>query len=203
MLNKGKFIVLEGTEGCGKTSTWNSLKALYPDALFVREPGNTKLGERIRAIIFEEERSDITDAYLFAVARAESINTIVKPALDSGKMVISDRSFLTSVVYQGIVGGLTAETVMNINREAMQGIVVSKAIVFDIDYETAISRAHRRGDAGGELNRFDNSAAEFYQKSINGFHQIPSLGINTAFVDARKTQEEVLIAVDKIIKETL
>lgn len=195
------YIAFEGGEGSGKSTAWKALKEIFPEAVFVREPGGTPLGEEIRNTILAKEHTPISNAYLFAAARAELISTIVKPALEQGKLVISDRSYVSSVVYQGIVGGLTAEKVLDINREALQGCIPDLVIIFDVSPETSYTRTHKRKDEGGELNYFDEKGKEFFLQVTSALKSINKYGIPTRIIDANRSTEECVREITDIIKE--
>ena len=199
----GEYIVFEGGESCGKSTIWEMLRLEHPDWLFVREPGTTPLAMEMRKNIFAMERDDITDAYLFATARADLYAQVVIPALKEGKTVVSDRSFLTSMVYQGYCGSLGFQGVYDVNRIALNGILPTKAIIFALDYETSQARVRARGGNGGEVTYFDRRAAEFYTRAQEGYKALPEFcdDIPFEFIDASKSITEVYAAVEKIIIE--
>lgn len=194
------YIVFEGGEGSGKSTVWKALQKSFPDAVFVREPGGTPLGEEIRKTILSKEHTPISNAYLFAAARAELISSIVKPALEAGKLVISDRSYVSSMVYQGIVGGLTAEKVLNINKDALQECIPDAVVVFDVSPETSYARTHKRKDEGGELNYFDEKGKEFFLQISQAFKEMGKYGINVKVIDANRSVEECVKSVIEIIQ---
>src|SRR3954463_6217663 len=118
---RGLFVTFEGIDRSGKTTQARLLAdALGPDALAVREPGGTEAGERIRAILKDPavELSARTEALLFAAARAELVEQVIRPALEEGRMVVSDRFLDSSLAYQGGARGLGVEEVARINRFA-------------------------------------------------------------------------------------
>lgn len=188
---KGKYIVLEGGEGCGKSTVIQALKKEFPNFLFIREPGGNPIAEKIRRLILEEEHTQLTDAYLFASARAEIMQTIVKPAIDNGQTVISDRSFLSSVVYQGI-NGLGAEEVLRINKPALCGITVDLCLWFDLSVDVSIQRTISRFKNGGELTRFDISSKEILNKQLRGFKELSNFGFNIKRINAEESIETVI-----------
>ena len=121
----GIFITLEGTDGAGKSTQLNLLaeylKNIGRNVLITREPGGTPIGEEIRSMILSTANSEMThetEALLYAAARAQHVAQIIKPALDAGKIVISDRYLDSSIAYQGYARGLGRETIEAINAFA-------------------------------------------------------------------------------------
>lgn len=124
------YIVFEGIVGSGKTTQSKKLveflRNKYPDreVLHVREPGGTPIAEDIRTLAqakeWDEPMHPVCNAYLYAAARAQSLHTVVEPALKQGKIVVADRSFVTSLAYQGEAQGLGFEKVLAINEEAVK-----------------------------------------------------------------------------------
>lgn len=194
------YIAFEGGEGSGKSTTWKALQKVFPDAVFVREPGGTPLGDEIRNTILEKEHSPISNAYLFATARAELISQVIKPALEAGKLVISDRSYVSSVVYQGVVGGLGVEKVLDINKEALQGCTPDLVVIFDVSPETSYARTHKRKDEGGESNYFDEKGKEFFLQISSALKSVDQYGIRTKIIDANRTTQECVDEITSIIE---
>lgn len=170
---KGTYIVCEGNEGSGKSTAIKHLKEIFPDAVFVAEPGTTPLALEMRKNIFAMERDSVTDAYLFATARADLYAQIVKPALEAGKLVISDRSWLTSMVYQGYAGTLSFDDIYNINKGALQGIVPDVCLYFNLSYEESQRRLNARQGNGGEITYFDERGREWYDTIQKGYMELP------------------------------
>src|SRR4051812_45571444 len=116
--SRGLFLALDGPDGGGKTTqaatlaAW--LRARGLDVVACREPGGTPLGERLRDLLLDRETVPLTlraEMLLYMASRAQLVEQVIRPALESGRVVVSDRSLLASVVYQGIAGGLPAEAV--------------------------------------------------------------------------------------------
>ena len=119
----GLFITLEGTDGSGKTTQINRLKEYFSEkgyrVVCTREPGGTPIGEKIREIIIDKNNSEmanITEALLYAAARAQLVNEVIEPVLKDGGVVISDRFLDSSLVYQGFARGMGENFIKNINR---------------------------------------------------------------------------------------
>lgn len=199
---KGLFIVLEGPDGSGK-STMASMIAEYlkdkgHDIVFTREPGGTEIGEKIRDIILDNnntEMADTTEALLYAAARAQHVSEKIKPVLESGKTIISERFVYSSLVYQGIGRKLGVENVKMINDFGIQGLEPDIVLFFDIDPEKALNRKIKI-DGGDRLEvediSFHRSVFEGYKTLIKECSQIKT-------IDAERTKEEIFADIKKII----
>ncbi len=172
----GLYIVFEGGEGCGKTTQQRLLvermrRELSPrEIVLTREPGGTLKAEEIRKAIFEptgdgEVALPLTEVYLFAAARHQNIEMTTRPALERGAIVISDRCFVSSLVYQGIVRGIGWQKVLRLNREAIDDIRPNLIILPDIDPEIGLSRKNKDNGA----NRFEKETLKFHQKVRDGY----------------------------------
>ena len=125
----GLFITLEGTDGSGKTTQINRLKEYFSEkgyrVVCTREPGGTPIGEKIREIIIDKNNSEmanITEALLYAAARAQLVNEVIEPVLKDGGVVISDRFLDSSLVYQGFARGMGENFIKNINRAGVNSL---------------------------------------------------------------------------------
>ncbi len=149
---RGLFVTFEGIDRSGKTTQAQLLeRALGTDALAVREPGGTELGERVRDLV-KDARIDAgprAEALLFAAARAELVDVVVRPALEAGRVVISDRFLDSSLAYQGGARGLGVEEVERINHFATDGLVPDLTFLLELDPVDAAGRA-------GMLDRFED-----------------------------------------------
>ena len=123
------FLAFEGVDGAGKSTQVRllaqHLEGQGREVLLCREPGGTELGEELRRILLMTggEMDPEVEVLLFMAARAQLCNKVIRPALEAGKVVISDRFLWSSVVYQGIVGGLGVEEVLSIGRVATRGLL--------------------------------------------------------------------------------
>lgn len=154
-----KYIALEGGDGAGKSTVATALARRLEEAgkkvISVREPGGTKLGEAIRALLLESARvDDWAEAFLFAAQRAELAREVIAPALEAGVWVISDRSYYSSIAYQGRGRGLGEEEVRAVNELGLGGVVPHHVFALDVDPAVALSRQDgedRIGTEGVEL----------------------------------------------------
>ena len=148
----GLFVTFEGIDRSGKTTQARMLvEALGDDALAVREPGGTEVGERLRELLKDPSISisPEAEALMFAAARAELVAQVIRPALDQGKVVVSDRFLDSSLAYQGVARGLGLDDVEQINRFATGGLMPDLTFLLSIDPARAAERA-------GQLDRFED-----------------------------------------------
>ena len=162
----GLFVTLEGIDRSGKTTQARLLcDALGDAARPVREPGGTPLGERVRELL-KEPAADIgpeAEALLFAAARAELVARVIRPALQDGAVVVSDRFLDSSLAYQGGARGLGVEEVARLNDWATGGLVPDLTILLDLDPATAAAR-------GGGADRFESEGIEL-QESVRAEYE--------------------------------
>ncbi len=178
----GLFITLEGIEGSGKSTQMGLLKSYLEgrgvSVTALRQPGGTLLGEQIRGILLNDADGrriePMAELYLYEACRAELVEEVIRPALDSGRTVICDRYVDSTVAYQGYGRGLDIETVTAINRSAVAGVMPKLTIVIDMEPAAGIKRAVARaeelkkGGAPGE-DRFELEALEFHTRVRNGY----------------------------------
>ena len=156
---RGLFVTFEGIDRSGKTTQAGLLvDALGEDALGVREPGGTPAGERLREILKDPEvgLAPETEALLFAAARSELVADVVLPALDSGKVVVSDRFLDSSLAYQGGARGLGIDDVERVNAFATRGLKPDLTFLLDLSPDDAAARA-------GESDRFEDEGSELQE----------------------------------------
>lgn len=203
-MKKGLFITLEGADGCGKTTQLNLLKAYLTskgyEIVVTREPGGKGLGEKLREILlnYDGEVSDRCEAFLYLADRAQNIDTIIKPAINSGKIVLCDRHTDSSVAYQGYGREQNIDNINMLNELAVNGVHPDLTIVFDIDTETSMARV------GAEKDRLESAGIEFHKRVRNGYLEIAKKNPQRIkVVDASQTIEDVQRDVIKIIEGVL
>src|SRR3954451_10973221 len=153
---RGLFVTFEGIDRSGKTTQARLLcEALGDEALGVREPGGTEVGERVRELLKDPdiELGSEAEAVLFAAARAELVARVIRPALEEGRVVVSDRFLDSSLAYQGAARGLGVEEFAAITRSAPGGLLPDLTLLLSIDPAAAAARA-------GEQDRFEGEGAE-------------------------------------------
>lgn len=203
-MKKGLFITLEGADGCGKTTQLNLLKeyltSMGYEIVVTREPGGKGLGEKLREILlnYDGEVSDRCEAFLYLADRAQNIDTIIKPAINSGKIVLCDRHTDSSVAYQGYGREQNIDNINMLNELAVNGVHPDLTIVFDIDTETSMARV------GAEKDRLESAGIEFHKRVRNGYLEIAKKNPQRIkVVDASQTIEDVQRDVIKIVEEVL
>ncbi len=164
----GLFVSFEGIDRSGKTTQARMLvDALGPDAVPVREPVGTPLGERVRELL-KDPRGEIGPhavALLFAAARAELCRQVIRPALAAGRVVVSDRFLDSSLAYQGDARGLGVEEVLEVNRWATEGLAPDLTIYLAIDPPDAARRA-------GEADRFEDEGAALQERVRDAYERL-------------------------------
>jgi len=161
-MRKGIWIAFEGLDGCGK-STQASILAQKLGATLTYEPGNSDVGEKIREVLLQHQGpiGERTEVLLFAADRSEHVERVVRPVLDAGGIVVSDRSVWSSVMYQGEGRGLGGETILAVNEWA------SCATFPDI----VVYLRTRRGSSAPGRDRIENAGETFYASVEAGFER--------------------------------
>ncbi|MFF9086020.1 dTMP kinase [Streptomyces sp. NPDC014991] len=166
----GFFIALEGGDGAGKSTQAESLaewiRAKGHEVVLTREPGATPVGKRLRSILLDVSSAGLShraEALLYAADRAEHVDTVVRPALERGAVVISDRYIDSSVAYQGAGRDLSPTEIARINRWATDGLVPHLTVLLDVSPETARERFTEAPD------RLESEPAEFHARVRSGF----------------------------------
>jgi dTMP kinase len=198
------YIVLEGSIKVGKTTQIENLQTYLEDRLpkreivVTREPGGTPIAEAIRKIVqgtdFSEEMDPTCEAHLYAASRAQSLRRVVEPALERGAIIIADRSFITSLVYQGCVRGLTIETALEINQKAVGALWPNVVLYLDLEVHKALERDQERAKARAQDDRWERETATFFEKVRKGYLQLAQLpGMQGIWktIDADGTMDEV------------
>jgi dTMP kinase len=164
----GLFVTFEGIDRSGKTTQARMLAdALGPDAVPVREPGGTALGERVRELVKDPaaQLGPHAEALLFAAARAELCRQVIRPALADGRVVVSDRFLDSSLAYQGIARGLGMDEVLEVNRWATEGLVPDLTFYLAIDPADAFRRA-------GQLDRFEDEGSDLQERVRDAYERL-------------------------------
>ncbi|MDB2550509.1 dTMP kinase [Rickettsiales bacterium] len=169
------FITFEGSEGCGKSTQSKMLQDYFTKnnipSITTREPGGTKLAEKIRELLLSDDFGRIcskTEILLNYAARKDHIKKLINPALDQGKKVISDRFFDSTFAYQGYARGVSLDLITIIHQQILKDFAPDITFLIDIDVTIAMKRVESRGNS----NKFDRMNLEFYQKIRDGFLQI-------------------------------
>ena len=205
---KGLFIVMEGPDGSGKTTQINLLKEYLEEAgyecLITREPGGTVIGEEVRQLILNpehKEMSPVTEMLLYAASRAQLVHEVIGPALEEGKIVISDRFVDSSIVYQGIARKLGISTVSAVNAPGI-GIYRPDGIFF-IDLSEA--EGIRRKKNQKKLDRMEQESIDFHHLVSEGYRKVLAERPEVIKIDGGKNidviQKKIRNHVDELLKK--
>lgn len=213
-MSKGRLISFEGLDGAGKT-TQITLLERWLDAqnivyVSTREPGGTALGVEIRQLLLNRPDLAITplaEALLFQADRAQHFATLVLPAMQAGKLVITDRCFDASMAYQGHARGVGIELVARLSMIATQGHIPDLTILLDLDPSQVHPRTDVSNDQSGlreDQTRFDKEAQEFHSKVREAFLVLARLyPERIKLLDASRPQEEIHEDILALVKPLL
>ena len=205
---KGLFIVMEGPDGSGKTTQINLLKEYLEEAgyecLITREPGGTVIGEEVRQLILNpehKEMSPVTEMLLYAASRAQLVHEVIGPALEEGKIVISDRFVDSSIVYQGIARNLGISTVSAVNAPGI-GIYRPDGIFF---IDLSESEGLRRKKEQKNLDRMEQEGIDFHHMVSEGYRKVLSGRPEVMKIDGGRSidtiQKKIRNYVDELLKK--
>lgn len=216
-MSGGFFITFEGGEGSGKTTQINrlsrALSAAGRKVVTTREPGGTPEGEKIRECLVRREGGNWTpmaEALLLFAARAMHVEKVIRPALDQGKIVISDRFTDSTAAYQGYGHGLPAEMLESLKTLVLGGFTPDLTIVLDIDPETGLRRSRRRiagesfSESGESEDRFERLDTGFHERLRHGFLEIAAADPERCrVVDASGDLDEIAAQIEALVKSRL
>ena len=182
-MSKGVFITLEGTEGYGKSTQLKTVEQYLQQHnrryIKVREPGGTPIAEEIRNLLKtprnDDDMCDTTELLLMYAARAQLVNTVIKPAIEQGIDVICDRHDLSTVAYQGGGRGMDLSEIKAISKVVLGDFKPNLTILLDIDPIKGMQRAKARG----ELDRFEQSKMDFFVRVRNTYLECAKQDPNT------------------------
>ena len=197
---RGKFITFEGGEGCGKSTQVKRLKEALEkegvEVLLTREPGGTWLSEEIRRLIKDQVTDapcDRSELLLFLAARAQLVKNVIRPALEAGKWVVSDRFSDSTIAYQGYGRGLPLDILKDMNDFACEGLKPDLTLLLDVTPETSHARMHQREAATNTTaDRIELAGDEFHRRLRRGFaEQAKAYPERIVTIDANGTVDEV------------
>ena len=169
-MKTGLFITFEGIDGAGKSTQLSNaidyVRGLGRPFIETREPGGTEFGEKIRSLILDGKNKISAEAETMMMfsARLEHLNSVIKPALDDGKIILCDRFTDATYAYQGFGSGVDLSLIENLERIVHNGLQPDRTFFFDLDTQTANARI-----AGRELDRFESEAIDFHQRVREGY----------------------------------
>ncbi len=199
---RGKFITIEGLDGCGKSTQLaqlaEALRSAGIDVVMTREPGGTPLGEKLRAVLLDSRTLGLSpwaELALMFTARAQHLDEFILPALGAGKFVLCDRFTDSSEAYQGGGRGLGSEPVLGLHKILCRGLQPDLTILMDSDVSASVSRARQRnlervrppGEIQSDENRFEQENQVFFERVHAKFLEIARREPQRVFlVDARR-----------------
>jgi len=204
-MSKGKFIVIEGIEGAGKSSAIAVIKDVLAqqkvEFICTREPGGTPLAESLRAIVKSADHQEIvtqeTELLLMYASRSQLLANRILPALSSGQWVIGDRHDMSSRAYQGGGRGFDDEVMDSIAQVTLKGFSPNLTLYLDLDPEIGLSRAKARG----ELDRIELEKLEFFQKVRKKYRQLAAADPTIVTIDASRSMQAVHENIQQVIQQ--
>ncbi len=198
------MVVFDGSNGAGKTTVINEVEKYISskglDIVLTREPGGTNIGEKIRHIILDPttpEMCDMTELMLFGAGRAQHIQEKIKPALQAGKIVISDRFDAATFSFQHYARGIDLSSIKKINNLALNGFKPDMNIILDLDPVEGLNRVMSRGEG---LDRLEDEKLDFLIKARNGYlKQAEEQPERFVIIDASQSKSAVLNDVINVI----
>ncbi len=198
-----RFLVLDGIDGAGKSSQLTALvdwlRSTGRRVVTCRDPGSTAGGDAIRGILLDRHEIQLAptaEMLLYMAARAQLVAEVIRPALERGDWVVSDRYLLANIVYQGHAGGLDPETIRGIGRVATGGVMPDLVLVLDVDLETASRRLSR------PLDKLENRGDDYRARLRAGFRaEADRDPARIAIVDAAAGVDEVTARIRRVIGE--
>lgn len=195
---RGKFITFEGIDGSGKST---QLRLLADDLRFrgfnvltTQEPGGTPLGRRLRQAFLETEENvaPMAELLCYAADRAQHVEFLIKPALNEGKIVISDRYADATAAYQGAGRGFSETIIKQVIKLATGGLKPDLTVFFDLPVGLSLQRTNKRDEMGELKNRLDKENSEFYERVRDAYLQIIAKEPKRfRVIDATKSVEEI------------
>jgi dTMP kinase len=210
------FITLEGIEGSGKTTQIRSLRAYVEGqgyaCIITREPGGTAIGERIREILLDPANNDLVpmaELLLYMADRAQHLSQLVKPALAEGKIVLCDRYFDATLVYQGFARGLAVKLLNKLHKLLFEDLKPDLTLLLDLPPRIGLSRAWKQLDNGsrtGGESRFEEETISFHEKVRAGYLELARLEpgrftVINASQDENQVQHDIRNSVSACFKK--
>jgi len=201
------FITLDGGDGCGKSTQIQRLAEKLQSqgdcVICCRDPGSTPLGDAVRNILLHRQElhiAEMTEVFLFSAARAQLVREVIRPALVTGNIVLSDRFLISTLVYQCYAGGVPAEMLRAINAAAVGKTMPDLGIVLDIPYEIAVQRIGNRAAP----DRMERKGEEYHRHVREGFLKYAAEEPNRYIVlDATPSPDDVATLLWNIVEEKL
>ncbi|MCP4748225.1 MAG: dTMP kinase [Desulfobacteraceae bacterium] len=205
------FITLEGIEGAGKTTQIQYIVEFFKvrgyDCITTREPGGTPVGSRIRSILLDPENNDLdagAELLLYVADRVQHIRTFINPHLASGRVVICDRYFDATLVYQGYARGLDKDKIRALHKLTCDNLQPDVTFLFDLDPAQGLKRAWTQinsGERTGMETRFEKETIAFHEKVRSGYLELARTHSNRfRVIDASGSVDRVAHAVETVLQ---
>jgi len=206
------FITLEGIEGAGKTSQIRHLEAYLTArgyrCLVTREPGGTVIGEKIRAILLDPRSRELVpsaELLLYMADRAQHIHSIIKPALAAGRIVLCDRYFDATLVYQGFARGLDIRLIENLHTLLFDNLKPDITLLLDLPPRVGLARAWQQLNAGSRVDaesRFEEETVAFHEKVRSGYLELARLEPERfRVIDASRDEPQVKAEIQRVLSD--
>ncbi|MEJ2660837.1 MAG: dTMP kinase [Desulfobacteraceae bacterium] len=204
------FITLEGIEGAGKSSQVENIAAFFErrgySCRITREPGGTAVGAQIRGILLDPANRNMdprTELLLYIADRIQHIKTVIEPNLGERRVVLCDRFFDATLVYQGYARGLDKELIRDLHRLVCNNLAPDLTLLFDLDPQVGLARAWRQIDSGGRTgieSRFELEALAFHEKVRCGYLELARSDPGRfRVIDAARERDDVTQAVETVL----
>jgi len=204
------FISFEGIEGSGKTTHAKRSVRVLPDkghdCVITREPGGTRIGKKIRAILLDPLSKDmdpLTELLLYTADRAQHIKEYILPLLSDGKMVLCDRYYDATMAYQGFARGLDISLIEKMHKLLLENLKPDITLLLDLPPEIGLERAWKQINNGNRISeetRFEEERLSFHKKVRSGYLELASLEPERfRVIDASKKEDEVREEIIKIL----
>ncbi|WP_125781948.1 dTMP kinase [Pseudoalteromonas rubra] len=203
-MSKGFMLVCDGSNGAGKTTVIQGIADYLEqqgyDVVLTREPGGTPIGEKVRSVILDPstpEMGSMTELMLFGAARAQHVEEKIRPALEAGKVVISDRFDAATFSFQHYARGIDLETITTINELALGGFKPDMNLILDLDPQLGLQRVSQRGEG---LDRLEDEKMEFLHRAREGYlAQAKADPARFSVIDASQDKQSVLSDCLKVV----
>lgn len=181
------FITFEGIECAGKDEQIKRLRSVLPDAIYVREPGSTEVGEAARDLIMRPDTDDTTRLFLFAAARATLTATVIAPALSDDKIIVCNRYSDSTIAYQMFGRSMPPELIAHVNKAATFGIDPDVTFYLNISIDTMFERMAQRKSN----NELDKYSRPFYMRVKDGYDMLALMNRRIVEIDGTLPPDEM------------